>query len=198
MAKKPTSARPSFYEVVFRGKPKVIRAFLQGLVMGGGVEATVFYSFSDGIEHEGKTDRLAGLVGLRASGCYLVVDRETGTLLRRLKSRIERELGLEIVALRRVKSARMAFDFNTYAPRYHHQIMDLLQELPAGLKLEGFWTDVEQDPHAKGVETYTAVHEFTSSGKGTVVGRVDLLVAFKKRCAEFPLIQTEDIKLTLT
>ncbi|MCP4573052.1 MAG: hypothetical protein GY838_11915 [bacterium] len=197
MAKKSTSARPSFYEAVFRGKPKVVRAFLQGLVMGGGLDATVFYNFSDGIEHEGKAERLVEMVGLRAHGCHVVLDGATTALLKKLRNRIVGEMGLEISSIRRVKSARMEFEFHTYAPRYHGQIMDLLHELPSGLKLDGFWTDVQEDPHAKGVEAYTAVHDFTSSGKGAVIGRVDLLVAFKADCERFPLMETEDVKLTL-
>jgi hypothetical protein len=197
MAKKPTSASASFYEVVFRGKPKIVRAFLQGLVMGGGVEATVFFSFNDGIAHEGKGERLAELVGLRAADCHVVVDGETNALVRKLKRRIAGELGLEVAAQRWIKSARMGFSFHTFAPRYHVEIMELLEKLPGGLKLDDFWTDVEEDPRAKGVEAYTAVHDFSSSGKGTVVGRVDLLVAFKARCADFPLIDAADIELVL-
>lgn len=197
MAKKPTSTRPSFYEVVFQGKPKVVRAFLEGLVLGGGLDATVFYSYLDGIAHDGKAERLARKVGIRSAECHVVVDRETNALLRRLKRRIEKDLGLGIASQKRVAGARMDFEFHTYAPRYHREIMTLLEKLPAGLKLEDYWTDVAQDPHAKGVEAYTAVHDFSSSGKGAVVGRVDLLVAFKERCAEFPLIETEDVQLSL-
>lgn len=197
MAKNPTSARPSFYEVVFRGKPKVVRAFMQGLVMGGGGDATIFYNYDVGIEHEGKAKKLAGLVGIRGTACHVIVDSVTVASLRRLRKRIAKEMGLEISSLKRVKSARMAFEFQTFAPRYHRQIVDLFRDLPAGLKVDEFWTDVQEDPSAKGVEAYASAHDFTSSGKGTVIGRLDLLVAFKERCADFPLVQTEDVQLTL-
>ncbi len=34
MAVKKSAVRQTFYEVVFQGKPKVVRAFLMGFVMG--------------------------------------------------------------------------------------------------------------------------------------------------------------------
>jgi hypothetical protein len=197
MAKKPTSARPSFYEAVFQGKPKVVRAFMSGLIMGSGLDATVIWNYDEGIEYGGATGRLVGMVGLRTRVCHVIVDKDTAALLRRLRRRIVAETGLEIAGLRRVKSARMEFEFHTYGARHHRQIVDLLSDLPVGLKLVDFWTDVQEDPKAKGVEAYTAVHDFSSGGKGAVTGRLDLLVAFKSRCAAFPLLETEDVKLTL-
>lgn len=198
MAKKPTSARPSFYEVVFRGKPKVVRAFLSGLIVGSELEATIYYNYDVGIEHGGTAEKLADLVGIGGAACHAIVDAGTAALLRKLRKRINTETALEITALRRVKSARMEFEFHTYGPTYHRQIVDLLRGLPAGLKLKDYWTEVQEDPEAKGVEAYTVAHEFSSSGKGAVVGRVDLLVAFKDECAAYPLMETEDIKLTVS
>ena len=48
---------------------------------------------------------------------------------------------------------------------------------------------------AKGVEAYTAVHHFESCGKGEITGPVDVLVAFRRTCADYPLINVEDIVL---
>ncbi len=51
------TATPSFHEVVFRGKPKVVKAFLKGLIMGATRSATIFFSFDEGIHHEGKVEK---------------------------------------------------------------------------------------------------------------------------------------------
>ena len=58
MATSKKNDTPTFYEVVFRGKPKVVRAFLSGLVLGSCDGATVYYSFLDGVHHEGKAEKL--------------------------------------------------------------------------------------------------------------------------------------------
>ena len=57
MAPKDKITRPSFYEVVFNGKPKVVRAFMKGFVMGTLEDAVVIYSYNSGIFHEGKVEK---------------------------------------------------------------------------------------------------------------------------------------------
>ena len=59
MATKKPAAKKSFYEVVFLGKPKVVRAFMKGFVMGTLEDATVIYRFDSGIFHEGKVEKMA-------------------------------------------------------------------------------------------------------------------------------------------
>jgi hypothetical protein len=191
MAKQTTS----FSEVVFRGKPKVVRAFLQGLVLGSGRDVTMFFNYDEGIRHDGKAAQLAGRVGIRATECHVVVDADTSALLKRLAGRIQDETGLEICRHRRVRSAAMAFEFETFAVRYHDEIMTLLKNLPGNLRLRGFKHEVRQDSDAKGIEAYTAVHHFESMGKGEVTGPVDELVAFRHACADLPLVDVDEIAL---
>ncbi len=198
MAQNKKTPRSTFYEVVFRGKPKVVRAFLEGLIMGSDTDATIIYSYLEGIHHEGKAERMAEMVGIRSADVHVIVDRGTSDLLKKLKRRIVKNLGLEITSHRHVRSASMSFEFQTYAPRYHQQIVGLLDKLPTGLRLDGYKVDVERNPDAKGIEAYAPVHDFCSEGSGSVVGAIDQLVAFKVRCLEFPLIKTEDVMLTVS
>jgi len=197
MAAKNDTARRAFYEVVFRGKPKVVRAFLKGFVMGNVDDAVVFFSFTDGIHHEGKAEKLAEMVGLRGIDCHVVVDARTSDLIRKNRRRIEEETGLVVTSHRSIRSAGMKFHFKTFAARYDDEIVAVLKNLPAGLRLEGFKHDVRKDPQAKGIEAYSPVHDFEASGSGTVTGRIDLLVGFKRTLADYPLVQDEDIRLKL-
>jgi hypothetical protein len=197
MAQKSNTARPSFYEVVFQGKPKVVRAFLTGLTMGAGGDATIYYSFLDGVHHEGKAEKLAELVHIRSTDCHVIVDSATSKLLKKLARRLQAETGLEIASHRRVKSASLKFWYTTYGPKYDEQILAEVKNLPQGLKLADFQHDVEVDPKAKGVEAYAVAHHFEAKGSGTITGRVDMLIELKKKMADYPLIQSEDVKLEL-
>ncbi|MEN8005959.1 MAG: hypothetical protein ABFS42_03050 [Candidatus Krumholzibacteriota bacterium] len=197
MATKNSPAKQSFYEVVFMGKPKVVRAFMKGFVMGTLDDATVIYSFNSGVHHEGKAEKLAEMVGIRGTDCHVIVDAATSALLKKRTKRITRETGLEITSHRHIRSASMFFNFHAYAPRYNQEIVSMVKKLPAGLRLEGFQHEVKLDPKAKGIEAYAAVHHYEACGEATVVGRIDLLVALKKKFADFPLIQSEDIVLKL-
>jgi hypothetical protein len=197
MATKKTTPKKSFYEVVFLGKPKVVRAFMKGFVMGTLDDAKVIYSFDAGIYHEGKVEKLAEMVGIRGTDCHLIVDSDTSALLKKWAKRIMRETGLEIVSHRNIRSASMYFKFQAFAPKYNQEIVDMVKKIPAGLRMDGFKHEVKLDPKAKGIEAYSVVHHYEACGQATVVGRIDLLVELKKKFADYPLIQSEDIVLKL-
>jgi len=197
MALKNKLAKKSFYEVVFLGKPKVVKAFMKGFVMGILDDATVIYSFHAGIFHEGKAEKLAEMVGIRGTDCHIVVDAETSALLKKRTKRIVKETGLEITTHRHIRSASMFFKFQAFAPRYNQEIVDLVKKLPAGLRVDGFKHEVKLDPKAKGIEAYSVVHHYEACGEATVIGQIDLLVDLKKKFADYPLIQSEDIVLKL-
>jgi hypothetical protein len=197
MAQNNSTARQSFYEVVFKGKPKVVRAFVTGLTMGNGTDATVFFSFTDGVHHEGKAERLSELIHIRATDCHVIVDSGTNALFKKLSKRILGETGLEIVSQVRIKSASVKFSFQAFAPRYNDEIVALVKSLPKGLKIEGFKHDVQLDPKAKGIEAYSPAHHYEANGEATVSGRVDLVIDLKKRFGDFPLIKSEDVQLQL-
>ena len=197
MATKNSRSKQSFYEVVFMGKPKVVRAFMKGFVMGTLDDAIVIYSFNAGIHHEGKAEKLAEMVGIRGTDCHVIVDAATSALIKKRTKRIARETGLEITSHRNIRSASMSFKFHAYAPRYNQEIVDMVKKLPAGLRVDGFKHEVKLDPKAKGIEAYSVAHHYEACGEATVIGRIDLLVELKKKFADFPLIQSEDIVLKL-
>lgn len=197
MAQNKNSSKPTFYEVVFQGKPKVVRAFLSGLTMGTGHDATIFFSFTDGVFHEGKVEKLAEFIHVRATDCHVIVDGTTSALLKKMGKRIKRETGLEITSHRNIRSASLKFSFTAFAPKYNEEIVALVKNLPKGLKLDSFQHDVRLDPAAKGVEAYSPAHDYEASGEVTVTGRVDLVIELKRRFADYPLIKSEDILLNL-
>ena len=197
MAQNKTAARPSFFEVVFRGEAKCVRAFLSGLLMGSGQDATVYYSFLEGVHHEGKAERLAELMHIRHADCHVIVDAGTNALLKKLGKRMAEEAGLEVAYQKRIKSASLEFSFQAYAPRYDDEIMELLKKRPAGLKLADFKHDVNVDPSARKVEAYTATHHYEATGQGVLTGRVDLVIEMKQKFVDLPLIQSKDVVLTL-
>ena len=198
MAKKTSSAKPSFYEVVFRGKPKVVRGFLHGLTLASNPDAQVFFSFTDGINHEGKMERLVEKVGLRNPEVHVVVDGETSRIIKSLAKRIVDKTGLEIVTHRRVRrSARLPFCFHAYTPKLDDEILAIVKETPDGVRLKDFRHEVTSDPRSKGIEAYAPAHDYEATGEGELTGPVDLLVALRRKMHDIPLIEEQDIELTL-
>jgi hypothetical protein len=197
MAQPSQNPKLTFFEVVFQGKPKVVRAFLSGLLMGSGREATVFYHFDEGVRHDGKADKLAALVGVRATNCHVIVDADTSAFLKKLARRIADETGLQVESHRSVRSASLEFSYRAFACQYDDEVLALLKGLPAGLALKGFKHDVRTDPKAKGVEAYSPAHDFEACGEGTVTGGIGQLIHFRRQMAGFPLVKMEEIILKL-
>jgi hypothetical protein len=197
MATTRKAGEPAFNEVVIQGKAKVVRAFLSGLVLGSGRQAAVYYSYLDGVHHEGKAEKLAELVGVRESDCHVIIDADTAAWLRGLAKSITAETGLVVAANRRIRGASMAIRYEAFGQRYDDEILGVLRNLPAGLKLVDFTRDVRTDPAATGTAVYTPVHAFEARGRGAVTGRIDLLIAFRRRLSDYPLLIAEDIELKL-
>lgn len=196
MAKKTTPAL-RFYEVVFRGKPKVVKAFLKGLMMGAGRDIKAYYSFDEGVHHEGKAEKFKEMFGVRATDCHVIVDSDASKYLKSMARTIATETGLQITANRSIRSGSMKFEYHAYAPRYSAEILNLLKNLPKGLKMQDYKHEEKRDPTAKGVEAYSVVHDFEAEGSATITGRIDLLIELRHSMAAFPLIKAEDIILKL-
>lgn len=197
MAENSKPAQPKFYEVVFRGKPKVVRAFMNGLLLGSDSKSTVYYSFLEGVFHEGKAEKLKEMVGIRGVDCHIIVDASTSTLLKKLKKQISAETGLEITAHRTIRSASLFFEFNAYAPRYNREIVQLVKSAPPGVRLVGFKHEEKLDPSAKGVEAYATAHEYEACGEATLTGPVNLVIEMKRKFMDYPLIKSDDVVLKL-
>jgi hypothetical protein len=198
MAPSKKNDTPVFYEVVFQGKPKVVRAFLSGLVLGSCDGATVFYSFLDGVHHEGKAERLAEMVGIRGVDCHVIVDETLSAVLKKLGKRIATETGLAIASHRKIRGASLAFEYEAFARKYDAEILAVIQNLPAELKAKGFKREVREDPKARGVEAYSPAHHFEASGKGAITGPVHLVIDLKKTFDKYPLIKADDVVLKLS
>lgn len=188
-------ASGAFNEVVFRGKPKVVRAFLSGLLIGAQRRAQVYYSFLEGVRHEGRGEKLAEMVGMRSTDCHVIVDAATADWLKGLSRAIATETGLLVTANRRIRGASLALKYQAYAQRYEDEIMAVLDDLPPGVRLSGLKREVRTDPAAKGIEAYSPAHEFEAKASGTLTGPVDALIGLRRRLAAYPLLKLAEIEL---
>lgn len=184
-----------FNEVVFRGKPKVVRAFLSGLLLGASRQAQVYYSFLEGVKHEGRAERLAEMVGVRDTDCHIIVDAATAGWLKGLSRRIAADTGLVITVNRRIRGASMELKYHAYAQRYEDEIRAALDDLPAGVRIAGMKREVRTDPRAKGIEAYSPAHEFEAKASGTMTGPVDALIGLRRQLAAYPLLRMSEIEL---
>ena len=199
---KTTSTRtpaPAFYEVVFHASPKVVRGFVSGLILGSGEDAQYWFHDDVGIEEDTEDSHLRRAAErlrlVPVSEVSVVVSANLAKLLRSLTKKINASGAAEISSIKRIKQAKVAVRYHTYAKHYDDEVQILLGDLPRGLKLTDRENTVKKDPKAKGVETYTSVHHYESDGGGILVGRFDLVLQARDRLIVHPLINCREIEL---
>ena len=203
MAKKsnPRTAAPTFYEVELKGSPKAVRGFLAGLVLGADLEHDGWYHLDEDIApgNQSASVRRAAqkLHLLPVSEVRAVVAAPIAKKLRSLARAVAKAGVCEVVAIKRLKQARVTVEYHTCAKRYDDEVQILLQDLPRGVKLQDLEREVMTDTEAEGVEAYSPVHEFESRGSGVLVGRFDLVLDLRNRLDVHPLIECGEIELVL-
>ena len=203
MAKKTPSRTPApaYYEAVFKGSPKVVRGLLAGLILGSGAEADHWFHDDHDITDPTlpKTARRAAekLHLLPVRDVRVVVTGELAATLRGLRRQLAASGPCELAELKRIRKTRVALRYHTYARRYDDEIRTLLRDLPRGVKLLEAKHEVTIDKEAKGVEAYAPAHHFESCGSGVLEGRFDTVLDLRNRLDVHPLIQCEELELTL-
>ena len=166
-------------------------------MMGTCDGARIWFSFVDGVHHEGKAERLAEMVGIRNADCHVIVDECVSSLLKKLGKKIAADTGLEIKSHRKIRGASLSFEYQAFARKYDEEILALIRNLPASLNKRSFKHEVSKDPSARGVEAYAPAHHYEASGKGAITGPVDEMIELKKAFDGFPLIKAQDVVLKL-
>ena len=191
-----SDSSPVFHEVVIEGHFERSHGLLLGLVMGARARGHLYFSHEEGVRAT-FGERLREAVGFHAPVCHVLVDKTMSDLLGRHAKRIAAESGVHIRQKKRVKSAGFEFSYRAYAPRYAQEIRDLIAGLPPGVQLAGEPPREHVDQTAAGVEVYAPVHHYEFEGEGEIRGRIDLVIAARRRLKEHPLVRVERIELQL-
>ncbi|HOX25800.1 MAG TPA: hypothetical protein PLL30_10475 [Candidatus Krumholzibacteria bacterium] len=195
------NATPTFHEAVFKGSPKALRGLLTGLALGSGVASPYWFHDEADIADPGAPKRARRVVEklrlVPAAEVRVVVGGGLAALLRRLRRQIAASGVCELDSLRRIKTARAALRYHTYAKRYDDEVQILLRDLPRGVTLEAPTRTVRTDPHAQGVEVYSPAHEFESRGGGVLAGRFDLVIGLRDRLDVHPLIECDQVDIVV-
>ena len=192
---------PTFYEVELKGSPKAVRGLIAGIVLGSGLEHDGWFHQDEDIapSNQSVSVRQAAqrLHLLPVSEVRAVVAAPVAKKLRSLARTIAESGVCKVVAIKRIKQARVTVSYHTFAKRYDDEVQILLRDLPRGVKLQEVEREVETDAEAEGVEAYTPVHAFESQGSGVLVGRFDLVLDLRNRLDVHPLIDCGEIELVL-
>jgi hypothetical protein len=193
-----------FRALLVHGPYPVVHGFLAGFLTGKGIAGTIYYCEKEKIDvdfgvDEGLAERLADWVGLHKYFTTPIVVEESihGPVLDALKG-ARAELRLDVEVSRAVREATMEVRVRTFSEEEAVAVRRLVENPPAGvLALPGWRLEEERRETAHGIEAYAPEHEFELAGSGTFAGRVDLVLDYRKKLAENPLIHCGHIRLDL-
>ena len=190
-----SDSSPVFHEVVIEGHFERSHGLLLGLVMGARARGHLYFSHEEGVRAT-FGERLREAVGFHAPVCHAVVDETVRRLLEHHVTDLAAH-EVRIAELKPIRSSRFEFSYRAYAPRYAQEIRDLIAGLPPGVQLAGEPPREHVDQTAAGVEVYAPVHHYEFEGEGEIRGRIDLVIAARRRLKEHPLVRVERIELQL-
>jgi hypothetical protein len=185
--------RSTFWEILVHGQPDKCEGLLAGLRLGATSDVQLFLANRAGIRTS-LGERLMDLVHAHAGVCHVIADSEGRKLLRSVAKQLP-SMDMSIAEERKIASASFSYEFHAYAKRYGDEIRKLLAGLPKGVRHDADKPKETRDAGAKGVEAYSPAHDYEISGKGTISGRVDLVLEARALLDDHPLVNAGTVEL---
>lgn len=95
-----------------------------------------------------------------------------------------------------VDYAELEFDYRCFNPDDGAALRRVVEEdLPAGVRLEGYAFEEHRDESARGVELYAPTHHYTLKGQGRYVGPVAGIFSLAERLRDQDFVHPEKVRL---
>jgi hypothetical protein len=190
-----------YYEVVVEGHDKAIIGLLEGFILGSGKSYVFMTSREAGIKTETLGEIIKEWVTLKSRLHHIIMEEE---FYKKMMAALKKT-DSHFIGEKYVRSARLiveaSFEVETETPSRKHgkEIKETLEKLPSGLQLLNYTPKEQEIPEGKGVELYAPEHDYVFQATGEVqsAGDMRVLVDFRKKLDDNPLIKVKPINLKL-
>ena len=189
----------AYTELVIAGPFALVKGFLMGFRYGSETEFGYFFHRKSGI----RRDTLAELVkeALEMDNyVHLCLENDVLKRFRKAVGKTRPAIGLEIKNERLIKEAHFDFSFNISNREAAKNVKQILENLPPGVKLEGYEPQEETHPEGESkIGGYAPLHPYTFKGSGRIsgdFGAVMELFLKAKRMPESGLVLLSEIALS--
>jgi len=189
----------AYTELVIAGPFALVKGFLMGFRCGSETEFGYFFHRKSGI----RRDTLAELVkeALEMDNyVHLCLENDVLERFRKAVEKTRPAIGLEIKNERPIKEAHFDFSFDISNREAAKNVKQILENLPTGVKLEGY--EPQEETHPEGESRsggYAPLHPYTFKGRGRIrgdFGSVMELFLKAKRMPESDLVPLREIMLS--
>jgi hypothetical protein len=180
-----------FHDFIIKGEACVLRAYLEGFLRGKGVKSGFW--FND--DHPFQSHFIKELIKYHGDVVHLICQSSLRPVIRSAVTQGAAKFDFEVVESKPLASVTFDFKFKTANRSVAGGIKRLLGRHPAGVKLVHYEPKEDFNPEAKGPEGYAPLHEYTFSGKGTIVGDVEGVLKVHQKLDGNEFIQCDEIEI---
>jgi hypothetical protein len=163
----------TYYEVLIKGSPELIRGFMIGFEEGKGTRGELVFEEHCRVEEDSPLELLYHILTIHHDRTTIIVEAGFHDLLFKAIETRRREVPVEIQSVREITRAGFAFRFRTFSPEEGKAIRELFSNLADGVRLqEGYAPEEKIMPDGHGVEVYAPLHRYEMNGKGEAFGSV--------------------------
>ncbi len=189
------SNKEAYLDIELEGPGDQAVGFVEGFRLGAGETVPVWYAGREEVDVSGFWERLRERLHMET---HVIAPLALGrSLVEALKH--SELLEIEVGEVHEVDYAELPFEFELYSREEGVAVRRVVEEeLPEGVRLEGYNVDEEIHEDAKGAELYTPVHDYILSGGGRYVGPVPGILAMANRLADQSFIHPRKARLHRT
>lgn len=186
-----------YREMVVEGPPLLLKGYLAGLAVARGMDpGLVLFANEVGVDSEGILEQLAEWMHLHGVISHLLVPRSFHGDVKQGLAKASEHFGVKVKSDRSIRSASLPFQFTAYSTKQAASVEDLFARFGDRIRFPEDYRPAETvDPSARGVEAYTAVHEYEKSGHGTVTGSLAAMMELQRAASDVPVLKVGKIRL---
>ncbi len=184
--------RGAFVELELHGPSDQAVAFVEGIRLACDYTGPVWFAGRERIELCDLLDTLRQNLG---RGTHVILERALAEHIAEALAASE-VLQLKVASIEEIDHVEMKFEFECYSKSDATEVRQVIEnDLPKGVRLEGYRHREKVDESARGTELYSPTHHYTAQGRGRYIGPVEGVISMAHRLVDQDFIHPSKIRM---
>lgn len=158
-----------FSEIVIEGPFMLVKGFLVGFLSCAKPDGQYFFHRKSGIRRETLKDFLKDFFELD-NYVHLCLETELVDQFLEAAKFYQEKTGMKMQSVKAIRSASFTIAYEFYNEELAEKAKKMLRDLPPDVRITDYVPREIKENTGEGIEAYAPLHQFTSRGKGKVVG----------------------------
>lgn len=185
-------SHPTYVEIEISGPGDQAIGFVEGFRLASDNSGQVWFAGRENVDLESFFETLRSK--LRRDTFVICSQALANAMVKAMSA--SNLLELEVASVRQIDYAELAFRYEVYSREEAAAVRKVIEEqLPDGVRLEGYEPEERVLDDARGVELYGPVHDYTLTASGRYVGPVPGVLSLAERLSDQTFIHPDKIHL---